>query len=82
MIVFCASAKLGAKGGAARVAPQSDRWVGEMAETVPARLEPSKAQASEDAGYRKGDETRRRILDAALTAFGGARQPTDTAVSL
>jgi TetR/AcrR family transcriptional regulator, regulator of cefoperazone and chloramphenicol sensitivity len=32
----------------------------------------AKLRAVANAGYRKGDETRQRILDAALKAFGGA----------
>jgi AcrR family transcriptional regulator len=41
-------------------------------ETAPARLRISKARAVVNAGYPKGEETRQRILNVALTAFGEA----------
>ncbi len=37
-----------------------------------------KLRAAASAGYRKGEETRQRILDAALLAFGGASFKTVT----
>lgn len=43
-----------------------------MAETVPARPKASKARASAETGYRKGEQTRQRILEVALRAFGDA----------
>lgn len=43
-----------------------------MAETVPPTLKTSKARAETSAGYRKGEETRQRILNVALKAFGEA----------
>jgi TetR/AcrR family transcriptional regulator, regulator of cefoperazone and chloramphenicol sensitivity len=43
-----------------------------MSEQVPARLKTSKVRAVANAGYRKGEETRQRILDVALKAFGEA----------
>ncbi len=43
-----------------------------MSETVPAPLKASKTRAFAGAGYRKGEETRQRILDMALKAFGEA----------
>ena len=39
---------------------------------APKKKEPTKLRAAASAGYRKGDETRQRILDAALQAFGEA----------
>jgi TetR/AcrR family transcriptional regulator, regulator of cefoperazone and chloramphenicol sensitivity len=36
------------------------------------RSKPTRVRAAESAGYKKGDETRQRILDAALQAFGAA----------
>jgi TetR/AcrR family transcriptional regulator, regulator of cefoperazone and chloramphenicol sensitivity len=41
-----------------------------MSENVPAKT--SKARAVANTGYKKGEETRRRILDVALKAFGEA----------
>lgn len=41
-----------------------------MAKPPPAPLKPSKTRSAADGGYRKGEETRRRILDVALKAFG------------
>jgi AcrR family transcriptional regulator len=43
-----------------------------MAETVPAQLKASKARAAAGTGYRTGEETRQRILEVALVAFGDA----------
>ena len=43
-----------------------------MSETVPATPKTTKVRAVASAGYRKGGETRQRILDAALNAFGEA----------
>jgi AcrR family transcriptional regulator len=43
-----------------------------MSETVPAAPKTAKMRAVASAGYRKGEETRQRILDAALNAFGEA----------
>jgi TetR/AcrR family transcriptional regulator, regulator of cefoperazone and chloramphenicol sensitivity len=43
-----------------------------MAETVPAPRKTSKARSAATAGYRKGEETRQRILEVALKAFGDA----------
>jgi AcrR family transcriptional regulator len=43
-----------------------------LLETVPAAPKTAKVRAAGSAGYRKGDETRQRILDAALKAFGEA----------
>jgi TetR/AcrR family transcriptional regulator, regulator of cefoperazone and chloramphenicol sensitivity len=43
-----------------------------MSETVPAAPKTAKVRAVASAGYRKGEETRQRILDAALNAFGEA----------
>src|SRR6202453_2333777 len=43
-----------------------------MAGTVAVRPKTSKVRAHASAGYQKGDETRQRILDAALNAFGAA----------
>ncbi|MGA8615670.1 MAG: CerR family C-terminal domain-containing protein [Xanthobacteraceae bacterium] len=43
-----------------------------MSETVPAGPKTAKVRAVASAGYRKGEETRQRILDAALNAFGEA----------
>jgi len=40
--------------------------------TAAAPLKKSKPRAGEGAGYKKGEETRQRILDAALQAFGEA----------
>ncbi len=41
-----------------------------MAKTPPAPLKPAKARSTATAGYRKGEETRQRILEVALKAFG------------
>jgi TetR/AcrR family transcriptional regulator, regulator of cefoperazone and chloramphenicol sensitivity len=41
-------------------------------DTVPPTPDTSKARAGAGAGYRKGEETRKRILDVALRAFGEA----------
>jgi TetR/AcrR family transcriptional regulator, regulator of cefoperazone and chloramphenicol sensitivity len=41
-----------------------------LSQPVPASLKKSKARADPNAGYRKGEETRQRILAAALKAFG------------
>src|ERR1700733_2440611 len=38
----------------------------------PAAHKNAKVRAAASAGYKKGEETRRRILDAALKAFGEA----------
>jgi AcrR family transcriptional regulator len=43
-----------------------------MTETAPATPKTAKLRAISRAGYRKGEETRQRILDAALWAFGDA----------
>ncbi len=43
-----------------------------MSETAPTVPKAAKRRMAESAGYHKGDATRQRILDAALTAFGGA----------
>jgi len=43
-----------------------------MAEPIRAARETAKSRASAELGYRKGEETRQRILDAALKAFGDA----------
>jgi TetR/AcrR family transcriptional regulator, regulator of cefoperazone and chloramphenicol sensitivity len=43
-----------------------------MSEIVPSRAKMSKARGVANIGYRKGEETRRRILDVALEAFGEA----------
>lgn len=43
-----------------------------MSATEVAPLKSSKARAVANAGYKKGEETRQRILDAALKAFGAA----------
>jgi TetR/AcrR family transcriptional regulator, regulator of cefoperazone and chloramphenicol sensitivity len=40
--------------------------------TVPGRRKKSKARAVVNGGYRKGDDTRERILNVALKAFGEA----------
>src|ERR1700691_3821 len=39
---------------------------------APKKKKTAKLRAAVSAGYRKGDETRQRILDAALSAFGEA----------
>src|ERR1700691_279218 len=41
-----------------------------MAETVRGPVKAPKTRAAASAGYRKGEETRQRILDVALKAFG------------
>jgi AcrR family transcriptional regulator len=41
-------------------------------EAVPAARKTAKVRAVQSVGYRKGDETRQRILDVALAAFGEA----------
>jgi TetR/AcrR family transcriptional regulator, regulator of cefoperazone and chloramphenicol sensitivity len=43
-----------------------------MSDTASAAPKTAKVRAPASAGYRKGDETRQRILDAALNAFGEA----------
>jgi TetR/AcrR family transcriptional regulator, regulator of cefoperazone and chloramphenicol sensitivity len=43
-----------------------------LSETVPGPSKTSKARAVVNAGYRKGEETRERILNAATKAFGEA----------
>jgi AcrR family transcriptional regulator len=43
-----------------------------MAETLTTPGKTPKARAAASAGYRKGEETRQRILDVALKAFGDA----------
>jgi len=43
-----------------------------MAKTIAVRPKTSKVRARASAGYQKGEETRQRILDAALNAFGAA----------
>ncbi len=43
-----------------------------MSKTVPAVPKTAKLRAVASTGYRKGEETRQRILDAALKAFGEA----------
>src|SRR3984957_10399747 len=43
-----------------------------MAETVPAPPVRSKARSVATTGYRKGEETRQRLLEVALEAFGDA----------
>lgn len=43
-----------------------------VAATAPAALKTARVRAAASAGYRKGDETRQRILGAALKAFGAA----------
>ena len=43
-----------------------------MANAQPARPSAPKLRTVANAGYRKGEETRRRILDASLKAFGEA----------
>ena len=43
-----------------------------MSETGPAAPKNAKVRAKASGGYRKGEETRQRILDAALKAFGEA----------
>jgi AcrR family transcriptional regulator len=43
-----------------------------MSETVPAAPKTAKVRAAESAGYPKGEETRQRILNVALKAFGEA----------
>lgn len=44
----------------------------ELSETVPTPAKSARARAVTNAGYRKGEETRKRILDVALKAFGEA----------
>jgi AcrR family transcriptional regulator len=43
-----------------------------QSKAVPTQRQTSKARAVASVGYRKGDETRKRILDVALKAFGEA----------
>jgi len=43
-----------------------------MTETVSAPRKTAKARSAAIAGYRKGDETRQRLLEVALKAFGDA----------
>jgi TetR/AcrR family transcriptional regulator, regulator of cefoperazone and chloramphenicol sensitivity len=43
-----------------------------VSQTAPTPPKPSKTRAAANGGYRKGEETRQRILDAALRAFGEA----------
>jgi AcrR family transcriptional regulator len=43
-----------------------------MSATAPIPLKRSKSRTVANAGYKKGEETRQRILDAALQAFGEA----------
>jgi TetR/AcrR family transcriptional regulator, regulator of cefoperazone and chloramphenicol sensitivity len=43
-----------------------------MDETVPAPRKTSKVRSAVTAGYRKGEETRQRLLEVALEAFGDA----------
>ena len=43
-----------------------------MSDTVPAAPKTARMRSIAGAGYRKGEETRQRILDAALKAFGEA----------
>jgi TetR/AcrR family transcriptional regulator, regulator of cefoperazone and chloramphenicol sensitivity len=43
-----------------------------MAKTVPAKRKMAKVRAAANGGYQKGEETRERILNAALTEFGEA----------
>jgi AcrR family transcriptional regulator len=42
-----------------------------LSKTIPAARKAPKVRAVAHTGYRKGDETRERILNAALKAFGG-----------
>jgi AcrR family transcriptional regulator len=44
----------------------------EMSETVPGRVKTSTVRGVANTRYRKGEETRHRILDAALEAFSEA----------
>jgi AcrR family transcriptional regulator len=43
-----------------------------VSQTKPAPPKPPKSRPVASAGYRKGDETRQRVLDVALAAFGDA----------
>jgi TetR/AcrR family transcriptional regulator, regulator of cefoperazone and chloramphenicol sensitivity len=43
-----------------------------MSKTVPVRRKPAKARTVANGGYTKGEETRQRILNVALQAFGEA----------
>jgi AcrR family transcriptional regulator len=49
-----------------------------MSQTASASQKSPKARSTARTGYRKGDETRQRILDAALKAFGEAPFKTVT----
>jgi TetR/AcrR family transcriptional regulator, regulator of cefoperazone and chloramphenicol sensitivity len=49
-----------------------------MAKTVPVLGKTSKMRTAATTGYRKGEETRQRILDVALRAFGEASFKTVT----
>jgi TetR/AcrR family transcriptional regulator, regulator of cefoperazone and chloramphenicol sensitivity len=49
-----------------------------MPKTVPSLARTAKVRAVANGGYRKGEETRQRILDAALEAFGEASFKTVT----
>lgn len=49
-----------------------------MSQTVRVPLKAPKMRAPASAGYRKGEETRQRVLDAALKAFGEASFKTVT----
>lgn len=44
----------------------------QLSKDVPARGKTSNARAAANGGYRKGEQTRERILDVALKAFGKA----------
>ncbi len=44
----------------------------ELSKAVVSRAKAAKARGDASAGYRKGEETRKRILDVALKAFGEA----------
>jgi len=43
-----------------------------MSKTVPAKRKTAKVRAAANGGYQKGEETKERILNAALKAFGEA----------
>src|ERR1700689_1007050 len=49
-----------------------------MVETGSTPSKTSKARSTATAGYRKGEETRQRILDVALKAFGDASYKSAT----
>jgi TetR/AcrR family transcriptional regulator, regulator of cefoperazone and chloramphenicol sensitivity len=49
-----------------------------MEETAPTPLKSAKTRPAAKGGYLKGEETRRRILDTGLGAFGEAALKTVT----